>query len=101
MIHALWSPIILSRSDMLITCAGLVRKKGFSRRKTGQISTKADPVPQQRFLDTALTPVLEEAKAGRRHVFFVDAHFVLGAWPGLCVVSDPCPVADALRASTI
>ncbi len=34
-------------------------------------------------LDTQLTPVLDEAQAGRRHVFVVDAaHFVLGAWLG-------------------
>lgn len=61
----------------------MVKKNGFSRRKTGQIPAKADPVVQQLFLDTELTPVLDEAKAGRRHVFFVDAaHFVLGAWLG-------------------
>lgn len=34
-------------------------------------------------METALEPVLEEATAGTRHVFFVDAaHFVLGAWLG-------------------
>ncbi len=34
-------------------------------------------------MDTHLTPVLDDAKAGGRHVFFVDAaHFVLGAWLG-------------------
>jgi transposase len=33
------------------------------------------------FLDTQLNPRLEEAKAGRRHVFFVDAaHFVFGTF---------------------
>ena len=61
----------------------MAKKNGFSRRKTGQIPAKADPVAQQLFLDAELTPVLDEAKAGRRHVFFVDAaHFVLGAWLG-------------------
>ncbi len=61
----------------------MAKKNGFNRRKTGQIPAKADPVAQQLFLDTALTPVLDEAKAGRRHVLFVDAaHFVLGAWLG-------------------
>ncbi len=61
----------------------MAKKNGFSRRKTGQIPAKADPVAQQLFLDAELTPVLNEAKAGRRHVFFVDAaHFVLGAWLG-------------------
>ncbi len=61
----------------------MAKKNGFNRRKTGQIPAKADPVAQQLFLDTELTPVLDEAKAGRRHVLFVDAaHFVLGAWLG-------------------
>ena len=51
----------------------MAKKNGFNRRKTGQIPAKADPVAQQLFLDTALTPVLDEAKAGRRHALFVDA----------------------------
>lgn len=34
-------------------------------------------------METQLNPVLKEAQAGQRHVFFVDAaHFVLGAWLG-------------------
>ena len=38
---------------------------------------------QREFLETELTPVLEEAQEGQRHVFFLDAaHFVLGAWLG-------------------
>ena len=61
----------------------MVKKNGFSRRKTGPIPAKANPVAQQHFLDAELTPVLDEARAGQRHVFFVDAaHFVLGAWLG-------------------
>jgi transposase len=36
---------------------------------------------QQEFLDTRLRPRLDEAEAGRRHVFFVDAaHFVFGTF---------------------
>jgi transposase len=36
---------------------------------------------QQKFLDTQLRPRLDEAAAGRRHVFFVDApHFVFGTF---------------------
>ncbi len=36
---------------------------------------------QKEFLDTELSPRLEEAKAGQRHVFFVDAaHFVFGTF---------------------
>ena len=61
----------------------MAKKNGFNCRKTGPIPAKADPVAQQHFLETALTPVLDEAQAGQRHVFFVDAaHFVLGAWLG-------------------
>lgn len=44
---------------------------------------KADPVAQQHFLDNALQPLLGEAVAGERRVFFVDAaHFVRGAFLG-------------------
>jgi transposase len=40
---------------------------------------------QAEFLETKLEPVLEEARAGKGHVFFVDAaHFVMGAY--LCCV---------------
>lgn len=38
---------------------------------------------QREFLDTQLQPRLEEAHAGQRHVFFVDAaHFVYGTFLG-------------------
>lgn len=61
----------------------MVKKNGFGHRKTGPIPAKADPVAQELFLDTHLTPALKEAQSGTRHVFFVDAaHFVLGAWLG-------------------
>lgn len=40
---------------------------------------------QAEFLETRLEPLLEEARAGKGHVFFVDAaHFVMGAF--LCCV---------------
>jgi transposase len=40
---------------------------------------------QAEFLQTKLEPMLAEARAGQRHVFFVDAaHFVMGAF--LCCV---------------
>ena len=40
---------------------------------------------QAEFLEAKLEPALAEARAGRRHVFFVDAaHFVQGAF--LCCV---------------
>ena len=37
-----------------------LKKHGFSRRKTGQIPAKADPVAQKRFLEDELQPVLDE-----------------------------------------
>ncbi|MCL4520814.1 MAG: winged helix-turn-helix domain-containing protein [Firmicutes bacterium] len=60
-----------------------LKKTGFGFRKTGPIPAKADPVAQRLFLETQLEPVLAQAQAGTRHVFFMDAaHFVLGAWLG-------------------
>jgi len=47
------------------------------------IPAKADPEKQAEFLKNELEPRLEEAKAGKRAVFFVDsAHFVLSAFLG-------------------
>lgn len=60
-----------------------LKKLGLKRRKVGQIPAKADPEKQQQFLETELTPRLEEATQGKRHVFFVDAaHFVLQPFLG-------------------
>jgi len=56
---------------------------GMKRLKVGQIPAKADPHQQQTFLDEELQPRLEEARQGKRHVFFVDAaHFVLQPFLG-------------------
>lgn len=56
---------------------------GLRCRKVGSLPAKADPVVQAQFLATQLQPRLDEARAGQRHVFFVDAaHFVLGAFLG-------------------
>lgn len=42
---------------------------------------KADPAAQKQFLDDTLRPLLDDAVAGTRKVFFVDAaHFVRGAF---------------------
>jgi transposase len=83
-------------------CETLIRKflkktLLFSRRKTGTTPAKADPAEQQKFLDEELKPRLEEAKAGKRAVFFVDAsHFVLSAFLGFLwsmkrvFVKSPC-----------
>lgn len=60
-----------------------LKKLGLKRRMVGQIPAKADPEAQKRFLETCLTPRLEEAKANKRHVFFLDAaHFVLQPFLG-------------------
>jgi len=51
---------------------------GMDRRKVGMIPAKADPDEQEEFIINQLEPLLEEAKSGQRHVYFVDAaHFVL------------------------
>jgi transposase len=56
---------------------------GASRRKVNSIPAKADIEAQKKFHDEKLQPRLEEAKAGKRVVYFVDAaHFVLGAFLG-------------------
>jgi hypothetical protein len=48
------------------------------------IPAKADPGEQERFIKEELKPRLEEAKSGRRVVFFVDAaHFVLATFLGI------------------
>ena len=55
-----------------------MKKIGLKLRKVGQIPAKADPIKQKTFLEQELTPRIEEAKGGKRHLFFVDAaHFVL------------------------
>lgn len=47
------------------------------------IPAKADPDQQAEYLGTTLEPRLDEAKAGRRTVFFMDAaHFVLAPFLG-------------------
>lgn len=47
------------------------------------LPAKADPVVQEEYLKTVIQPRLNEAKAGTRAVFFVDAaHFVLAPFLG-------------------
>ena len=56
---------------------------GLAHRKVAPIPAKAKPESQEQFLAEELNPVLEEAKHGKRHVFFVDAsHFVFAAFLG-------------------
>jgi transposase len=54
---------------------------GAKCRKVGGIPAKANIQAQEQFKNDQLEPRLEEAKAGKREVYFVDAaHFVLGAF---------------------
>jgi transposase len=49
--------------------------------KVGTIPSKVDVEAQDSYREKELEPRLEEAKAGKRAVFFVDAsHFVMGAF---------------------
>jgi transposase len=65
----------------------LVKRLGFKRRCSMAVPKHAlDPAKQQeqrQFLDEKLQPQLDQAEAGQRKVFFVDAsHFVFGAFVG-------------------
>lgn len=62
----------------------IMRRLGMRYRKAGQIPGKAKPDEQLEFLNEKLQPKLDEAAAGKRKVFFVDAaHFVMGAVLGM------------------
>lgn len=56
---------------------------GLKRLKVGQVPAKANPGKQKAFLEEELQPRLEEAKQGKRHLFFLDAaHFVMQPFLG-------------------
>jgi transposase len=58
-----------------------LKKIGMKRRVCGVLPAKADPEKQEEFKNAELQPRLDEAKDGKRSVFFVDAaHFVFGAF---------------------
>lgn len=60
-----------------------LKQMGMKYRKVGCIPAKADPQQQAEFLNQHLQPRLDEAQAGQRAVFFVDAaHFVLAPFLG-------------------
>jgi transposase len=60
-----------------------LKKMGLKCRKVGCLPAKADPDQQADFLSQQLQPRLDEAQAGLRAVFFVDAaHFVLAPFLG-------------------
>ena len=62
----------------------IMKRLGMAYRKTAAIPGKADPQLQLQFLQDELLPRLEEAREGKRRVFFVDAaHFVLGTFLGM------------------
>jgi transposase len=50
-----------------------LQRLGLKYRKVAPIPAKANPEVQEQFLTDQLEPVLKEAKAGQRHVLFVDA----------------------------
>lgn len=66
-------------------CRDFLKKRlGMRLRRVGVIPAKADPDKQDKHVEEELNPRLEEAKQGRRAVYFVDAaHFVMGAFLGL------------------
>lgn len=60
-----------------------LKKLGLKRLKTYSVPAKFDQAQQTHFKKNELEPRLEEAKAAKRSVFFVDsAHLVLGAYLG-------------------
>jgi transposase len=60
-----------------------LKKLGAGYRKVAGIPAKADAAKQRLFKEQQLDPKLQEAKEGKRTVYFVDAaHFVLGAFLG-------------------
>jgi transposase len=61
-----------------------LKSMGMQCLKVGSLPAKAEPDEQEKYKKEKLEPRLEEAKAGKRAVFFVDAaHFVMGAFLGL------------------
>jgi len=60
-----------------------LKSLGATCKKVAAIPAKIDIEAQRNFKQTQLNPKLEEAKVGKRDVYFVDAaHFVLGAFLG-------------------
>lgn len=55
-----------------------LRSININYRKAGSIPDKADINAQQEFHDEELQPRLEESKAGKRDVYFIDAAYTVG-----------------------
>jgi transposase len=61
-----------------------MHQMGMKPIKTGHVPANADPVKQQSFLDDQLMPLIEAAKSGKCHLFFMDAaHFVMLPFLGI------------------
>jgi transposase len=61
-----------------------MHKLGLKPLKVASIPAKADPVKQEEFLEESLDPRIEEAKAGKRVLLFMDAaHFVWQLYLGV------------------
>ncbi len=61
-----------------------LKSLGMRPRKVGAMPSKADPDKQESFRVNELEPRIEEAKQGKRALFFVDAaHFVFGPFLGV------------------
>ena len=72
----------LKRSEVQVS--KFFKRLGMKPRKVGTIPAKADFDKQEAFKKEKLEPQLEEAKSGKRAVFFVDAaHFVLAPFLGI------------------
>lgn len=62
-----------------------MRRIGMRCIRQGQIPGKVDPKRQRDFLNITLQPLIDEAHAGKRELFFVDsAHFILESF--ICMV---------------
>ena len=60
-----------------------IKRIGMKRLKVGYVPGNADVEAQKEYQEKKLEPVLEEARQGKRAVFFVDAsHFVMRAFLG-------------------
>lgn len=72
----------IERSEVQV--GKFLRSIGMKCRQVGMVPAKADPDKQGAYKQEKMEPRLEEAKAGLRAVFFVDAaHFVLAPFLGL------------------
>lgn len=72
---------LTGKTRSLSRVCAFMKRLGMSPRATGQIPAKANPAQQETFLNQTLLPLLDKAKEGQCHVFFMDSvHFVLAAF---------------------